>query len=375
MPTVYTPGLLVARATDWSCRRVLPLAGRVRVAVGDTVTAQQVIAETEMPGDAYPIPVARLLGIPAQEVADALVVPIGTRVERGAPLARVGGLFGWFPQTLAAPETGVVETVSRITGQVVLRGDPPRIGLKAYLPGVVTEVVPDLGAVISARVALIQGIFGVGGETYGRLEICSASPQDDLLPEHLTPALRGAVVVGGRRVTGETLRRAMELGVAAIIAGGLDDADLRALLGYDLGVAVTGSEKLGITVIITEGFGAIDMAQRTFGLLKEHAGQEVSVNGATQIRAGVMRPEVIIPLAKSTKGANDAPRAGQVLSPGIGVRVIREPYFGELGTVTGLPAELRWLASGAKARVVEVRLKSGQVVEVPRANVEILEGS
>ena len=31
------------------------------------------------------------------------------------------------------------------------------------------------------------------------------------------------------------------------------------MLGYDLGVAVTGSEKLGLTLIITEGFGEIAM--------------------------------------------------------------------------------------------------------------------
>ncbi len=51
-----------------------------------------------------------------------------------------------------------------------------------------------------------------------------------------------------------------------------------------------------ITLVITEGFGKMAMAHRTFDLLKSKQGMKASVNGATQIRAGVMRPEVIVPL-------------------------------------------------------------------------------
>ena len=32
------------------------------------------------------------------------------------------------------------------------------------------------------------------------------------------------------------------------------------MLGYDLGVAITGSERIGLTVVITEGFGEIAMS-------------------------------------------------------------------------------------------------------------------
>ena len=69
----------------------------------------------------------------------------------------------------------------------------------------------------------------------------------------------------------------------------------RNFFGYDLGVAITGSEEIGITLVITEGFGKIPMAQRTFELLKSRTGAKTSINGATQIRAGVVRPEIIIP--------------------------------------------------------------------------------
>jgi hypothetical protein len=52
--------------------------------------------------------------------------------------------------------------------------------------------------------------------------------------------------------------------------------------------------------------------------------------------------------------------------------MIREPYFGELGTVTGLPATLQVLESGTEVRVLTAKLPSGEEVTVPRANVEII---
>ena len=55
------------------------------------------------------------------------------------------------------------------------------------------------------------------------------------------------MVVGGAYVGHEALTRARELGVSAVVVGGIDDLVLRQLLGRDLGVAITGSETLGMT--------------------------------------------------------------------------------------------------------------------------------
>ena len=45
-----------------------------------------------------------------------------------------------------------------------------------------------------------------------------------------------------------------------------DYARAEKLLGYNLGVAITGSERVGLTLVITEGFGEVPMAERTFAL-------------------------------------------------------------------------------------------------------------
>src|SRR5205085_6447721 len=124
--------------------------------------------------------------------------------------------------------------------------------------------------------------------------------------------------------------------------------------------------------VLTEGFGVIPMAERTFTLLRSLEGQAASINGATQIRAGVIRPEVIVPSASSEKEQEQKQDSG-VLDIGTPIRIIREPYFGLLGAVTALPSELQQVESETHVRVLQARLQDNRTVTVPRANVEIIE--
>jgi hypothetical protein len=116
------------------------------------------------------------------------------------------------------------------------------------------------------------------------------------------------------------------------------------------------------------------MAERTFGLLKQREGDAAAVNGATQIRAGVMRPEIMVPLSEEERAQEKEPaHTSGLLELGRPVRTIRDPYFGLLGEVSDLPPEPQALGSGSKARVLEVALASGEKVVIPRANVELIE--
>ena len=375
MAQAYTPGLLVSRGCRWRSRRLLPVSGQVLVQVGDQVNAQEVVAQTFLPGDALPVNLAKRLGVSASELSRRMLRPIGDNVQVGDALARTKGFFGLFQAEYPSPLAGTIESISKVTGQVILRGHPIAVQVVAYLAGTVIEVIPNEGVVLEADVSVIQGIFGVGGEAFGMIRLVTKSPDDDLTESVIQPEHKGCILVGGRRITGKAVQRAIEVGAAAIVAGGIDDHDLKEILGYDLGVAVTGTEKLGTTIIVTEGFGDIAMARRTFDLLASHAGHEASVNGATQIRAGVMRPEIVIPLQQRLPaGTGDSGRLAGALNVGSPVRVIREPYFGLLGLVTRLPHEQVLLESESFARVVEVKLADGREVTVPRANVELIEG-
>ena len=376
MAHAYTPGLKVTEGMTIQKERRLPLQGEVLVETGTTVQAEDVVAKADLPGNVQLLNVANLLSVPAEEVTEYMLKPVGETIVKDEIIATTKGLFGLFKSQARSPIDGTIEAVSDVTGQVILREPPVPVEVKAYTDGTVTEIAPNEGVTVETYGSYIQGIFGVGGETVGNLTVAVSSPNDELATEQILPEHRDDILVGGSLVTTDAIQKAIQQGVRGIIAGGIDDSDLRALLGYELGVAITGSEEIGITLVITEGFGSITMAEQTFALLKAREGMKTSINGATQIRAGVVRPEIVIPLASETsKTASDAEddTAGGLLEIGSSVRIIREPYFGKLGRVTELPVELQNLETEAQVRVLRVELEDGQQTTLPRANVEAIE--
>ena len=98
------------------------------------------------------------------------------------------------------------------------------------------------------------------------------------------------------------------------------------------------------------------------------------MSGATQIRAGVLRPEILAPSLDraAARVAEDGSAEGG-LKTGDMVRVIRQPFFGRIGKVTSLPPELMPLETEAKVRVLEVDFGSQGRTLLPRANVEMIE--
>jgi hypothetical protein len=367
----YTPGLRVAPQAVVRRERRLPLRGRVRVELGSRVEPHTVVACTELPGDVETVNLASRLGVDPHRVTGALARPIGSQVRRGEVLARARSLFGLVRSSVESPADGTIESVSAVSGQLLLRQPPIPVEIGAYLAGTVVEILKDEGVVVEARGAFLQGIFGVGGETWGPIAVAVDGPDEPLRPERLRPQQRGAVVVGGAHVSFDAVMRARDLGVAAIVAGGVDDRDLRRLLGRDLGVAITGHEDLGVTLVLTEGFGRIPMAERTWRLFVAHRGAAASVSGATQIRAGVMRPEIVIPHEAGEPFPPGGDGAAGGLAIGSVVRAIRAPHFGRIGTVVALPPELHALETEAMVRVLVMRFgDDGSEAVVPRANVE-----
>ena len=374
MAQAYTPGLKVTGKTTIRKTRRLPLVGTVTVRVGDRVTADQVVARTELPGKVFPVSLANQLGVLPEEVPDIMRKKAGEHVTKDEVLAEKKAFFGFIKTDFKSPITGVVESISKITGQVILREPPIPVEVKAYIDGIVVEEIPHEGVVVEAEGALVQGIFGLAGEVHAPIMKLARTPDEVIDEEKITDALKGKVVIGGALLTRGALKRCAEVGVTAFVTGGFRYNDVKEVLGYDVGVAITGHEKLGTTLVVTEGFGKIAMAHATFELLCAHEGKVASLSGATQIRAGVIRPEVIIPLAKDAKVVETADAVDLGLDVGAPVRGIRAPYFGRIGKVTAMPHELMKMPSETKVRVLEVEFEdTHERVLCPRANVETIE--
>jgi hypothetical protein len=372
LASAYTPGLTVSADTLVERVRRLPIKGEVLVKEGEKVTHDMPVAQAMLPGLLQTIKLAEKTSMEPKDAAALFNLREGDPIEKGQLVAATKGIFGRFFKTEVFSEyNGVVESVSSITGNVLVREPSIPIDIKAYVSGRIKSIMPEEGVVVETRCAMVQGIFGVGGEKNGIIRVAVSSLDEVLGEGAIREDDKGKILVGGAGVSFEALTKANNIGVAGIIVGAVRDVDLTQLLGFEIGVAITGQEDIATTLLATEGFGKLSMADRTFSLLKSLEGRRASMNGATQIRAGVIRPEIIAPIEE---GESDKSQKAQLSTLEIGtpIRVIREPYFGALGVVTELPHQLMTVESGAEVRVLKAKLNDGREALVPRANVEII---
>jgi len=375
MGQAYSAGLTVTDNIVLRKERILPLKGQVLAKIGDKVKAEDVVAETLLPGKVVPFNLANKLGVTPAQLAGYIKIEPGQQITKSTVLAQTKGIFGmgFMKSEVLSPVDGEVESVSAVTGQVLLREPRIPVQVKAFMDGIVTNVIEGEGVIIENKSAYIQGIFGIGGETVGQLHMLADAPDAVIDAGIITEACRDKIVVAGAFVDYHTIEAARKHGVKAIITGGIDDQDIKKLLGYDIGVAITGHEKIGLTIVCTEGFGKITMARKTFDLLKAFNGKKTSIHGRTQIRAGVIRPEIIIPIDFDEKELVVKEASMPVLEPGTLIRVIRQPHFGRIAKVTALPEELTKVESETLVRILEAEFDDGTRLRMPRANVEVID--
>lgn len=358
--------------------RKLPIQGEVLVKKGETVTAHTPIARAFVPGNRQIINLGYHLGRTGIDVKLFMYKNQGDYIEAGELIASRKYLkyilFGKREKQFYAPKHGLIEYIFG-DGRLVI-SEPISVELDAYIPGKVKNILENEGAIIETTGGYIQGIFGIGGETYGNLHILTESRDDIITSGSIMPDMAGKIIVGGALVQKEALQKAVEVGVNGIVIGGICDKNLTKFLGYELGVGITGREEIDLTIIITEGFGEIPMEEKTFNILKKYEGTPVSINGTTQIRAGVIRPELIIPkpdssLLEGSKATEDNQIRNKELKQGTNFKIIREPHFGELGQIINLPIERQKIDTESKVRVLEAELINGKRIVIPRANIEL----
>jgi hypothetical protein len=368
----YTPGLKVTESLVIRKTRILPLLGEVLVKKGEKVDFNTIVARAFAPGEPDLLNAAPILGVSKETLSEYVIQKVGDEVKEGEIIAQNIFLFGLIKRYVRAPYDCTIESISQYSGRIIVRGANIPIEVTAYIPGKIIEVIPRQGAVVESEASFIQGIFGVGGESFGEIKFIVDSPDSPITEDLISQEHKGKILVGGSYITIEAIRKAVDIGVIGVVTGGINSKDLKDFLGYDIGVAITGEEHCGITLIATESFGIMTMAEHTFDLLKKLEGQIASINGATQIRAGVLRPEILVPHQTEVNVYETEQELEEGMTIGTRIRVIRAPYFGKLGKVSGLPSGLQKLETESMARVLDVEFDDGVKGTVPRANVEII---
>jgi len=356
-------GLRVSARELLRRERSLPIDGDVLVATGDRVEPETVLARAMLPGRLSVIDAAGRLGVGARELPALMEDVIDREVAADEVIARSSSLFGLLRSELRSPVSGWLISVSAASGQIMIEGEPTPLSLNAFLAGEVTALIPGRGAVVEGEGALVQGICGFGAEATGLLAPAAAGPDRPLDPGSV-PRIEGSVLFAGAGTRAGDLEAVAGAGAAAVALGGIDAGEL------DVFMAATTASRRPV-LLLTEGYGALPMSAAAWDLLCGLAGRTACVSGLTQIRAGVVRPEIIVPDDADPDAKPDVSGADSSgLEPGLKVRLVRDPGFGTAGVVVALPTEPAALPSGVVTRVALVRCDDGAEMSVALRNLE-----
>ena len=230
------------------------------------------------------------LGLPKPVLRECLLVREGDEVRFGQALASLNAIRLW-KQTFSAgksakagdscvaPVHGQVERVDLDRRTITIRPKVTAAFIAAGVPGRVTAVTQD-GVDIAVRGLRFVGAYGTGGEAVGPLCL-------DERPE------RGTAWIRTGRVTIGDLNAAWDAGALAVWAASATYEDLRSFLGgRPLGTVSRAGP--GPVVVISEGFGDFHLPPAVAEALRGLHGRRAIVDGTTQLRAGAIRPEMIV---------------------------------------------------------------------------------
>lgn len=347
LATQVTPFIAIKR------ERLLPVRGEVLVNMGARVEPTDVVARASLGGELHVVEVGKTLSVKNEALDRYLLKAVGDTVEEGEAVAAKGGRLLPLRRVCRSPIAGRIVAIE--SGRVVLKSRTKTFELHAHYSGTVVSVMPSLGVVIETKGALVQGVWGAGGEAQGVLKMLAEDPKEVLVTETIDVGCHGSVIVSGSLADEKVLQQAEQMQVRGIVVGSIE-AGLRER-----------DSDFPCPIIVTEGMGRVPMSSVVFELLRSNAGREVSISGKTQPRWGAVRPEILIHSQR-----REIVPARQQLEVGVQVRVIRQPYLGSVGKVVSLPSQPRVVDSGAMLKGAVVELEEGGRVFVPYANLELV---
>lgn len=353
----YPEQRLIARLTVIQRDVLLPeeVAGVIETVVDKRVDIRDVIARGVRPGNHIMLNVAKFFKKTPEKADELILVEVNDEVEEITPIAGKSADRG---RRMFSPVKGRVAHVGG--GYVIIEERPEVIALEAGIRGRITAVKSDRGVTIETVGAAIQGVWGNGKRSVAVLRMEPEDGIESIYMGELDIKYMGAIVITRRKLARMTLDAMVELGIAGLIAPSMD---------YEL-------EKVALElpkpVLLTEGFGSAQMNRVMLGALTELEGQQVLLDGYMARGWDTRRPEVIVNSQPKDSNAVTRPNVMLTLRPGLSVRITREPYLGQSGTVVNLLKSPILLENGLRLPCAQIQLAGGENVFVPLANLEVI---
>jgi len=315
-----------------------PIDGKIEKinSVLGVIIIREILEKPDVP---IKLSIKEKLDVSAKKLRVCVLKKEGERVEYGETIAgvRLMPYIPFYTNKIVAPCAGEIKKIDYDTGEVWIQKDLPITEMKAHLWGKITKIEPPYGVTIEYSGYVLECAFGTGATTWGKLtDNYTDATKDILFMEY---------------VSSKDIIRIIEHPPVGIIAGSID------YKGFEL------LRKHGVALIIIEGFGKLQMDQNYRKLLLQSKGRNIILKCSTQLRAGVVRPEIIIPSdneyykSKGTQGD---------------YRIIWGQHYGKQGTIKN-PPHYGESSSGIKTWLCDVVCINGEEISLPSTNIIIIE--
>lgn len=350
---------------------------KILVEVGQEVKPADIIAEGQTSGGFRSLPLAEELKVEAKEVPLYLRRQTGQMIYKGELLAFREGFLGFRKKEIISPVDGVLEYFDQDQGNLRIKLLPQRKQLASGVYGVVDRVSRSLGIVVIRTMAdLIFGLCGSGQERGGMIRVAGLG-SSLVSARQVGSDFAGQIIVGGSLVTKDALEKAIELRAGGFITGGINAGDYRKISGGKDALSRARWADIGLSVLVTEGFGSAVLGDDIQQVLKRHEGQFALINGN---QARVVLPSAnadsMIYIRKTnlleTALAGCAPAVAVTeLKVGMTARVVSAPFFGHQGIVRSIDRAQTKLPSGVVTYMVIVDTPLRKM-RVPYLNIEAI---
>jgi hypothetical protein len=260
----------------WTVDHALPVGATERAEVGAHLNAGDVIAAGSVFGTALRVGGARRLGLSPEALAQDLRVPVGAEVAARTIVARTGRRL---VRAVSAPIDGRLIQIGA-DGDLYFAPVVGRWVARSALDGVVTRS-DDARVSLEGEAWSLQGVAAYGPDAAGELTLGIASAADELAPAKLDVRLGGRIMIGGARVSAETITRAHACGIAALVAGGANAAGLRLVFGEQLRAGGAPTREDRPTVLCLFGFGTTRLPEGLFDALARFSGARAAIHTAS----------------------------------------------------------------------------------------------
>ncbi|MDY6847021.1 MAG: hypothetical protein SVP52_07785 [Chloroflexota bacterium] len=345
--------LQTASFTEIERVRKLLFPGQVLVEEGMEVHPSDVVAEAQVPSAIMMLDIANGLALSPEETTACMLREVDDILEEGDVIAQCEKKL---PRLFRAPADGKI--ISYHQGGMVLATETSKITITANMIGIVKEIIPEYGVVLSSHGSVIQGYWGNGLSGSGVLKVLEASLDRPITVSMLGDMAQDQVIASCACLDEDALDACFENQISGLILSALS-TDL-----------IEKVNALPFPVIVLHGFGEHSLAQDVFEIFQSHSEASISLNACPVDYFDGERPEVIIPKDEGQIARSLGFR--KTLEVGDRVRITSGKMFNQLGKVVELLEEGQVFENGVVMPAAIVKLQRLEKVKVSQHNLVVV---